>query len=118
THGIIIDQITTIDFKVDKSNLNTNNDWETCAEQDTLRLVGFPDVSTGLPPETRFTSFPAYAGQTPPNIVKNGAQYWVDTKGLPSDTYVIQYDYKNSLGAVSTKTRNLVIFASPTAAMT
>ena len=118
THGVIIDQITTIDFKVDKANLNTNNDWETCAEQDTLKLVGFPDVTTGFPPETQFSSFSAYPGQIPPTIVKNGAQYYVQTTGLSSDTYVIRYDYKNSLGAISTKTRNLIIFASPTAGIT
>ncbi len=118
THGIIIDQITTIDFTIQGSTLNTSNDWETCGNQGLLHLIGFPPVTDGFPPETQFSSFPAYPGQVPPIIVKNGAEYYVQTTGLPSDTYVIRYDFKNNLGAISSKTRNLVIFAAPTAVIT
>ena len=96
----------------------STNEWEVCAEQDTLRLIGFPDVSTGGGPESSFSFIQAYPGQSLiPIPFQSGGQYYVQTDGLPSDTYAIAYTFKNAVGAVTTKVRNLRIFASPVSAI-
>ncbi len=118
TQELIVNPVTVVDFAVQGATLNGSGQFELCAEQGQVRLLGFPAASTGLPPETQFKSIPAFPGGPTATIVFNGTDYFIETNGLASNTYRIQYDYKNAFGAITFRIRDIVIFASPVAAFT
>jgi len=115
---LIVNPITEVDFAVQGATLNALGQFEICAEQGLVKLLGFPGASTGLPPETQFRSIPAFTGGPTATIEFNGTDYFINTNGLASNTYRIQYDYKNAFGAITFKIREVIIFASPVASFT
>jgi autotransporter-associated beta strand protein len=118
TQEVIVNPITTVDFAVQGGTLNALGEFEFCAEQGLVRILGFPAASTGLLPETQFVGIPAFLGGPTIPIVKIGPDYFIQTNGLASNTYRIQYDYKNSFGAITFKIRNIRILASPVSLFT
>jgi hypothetical protein len=116
TQELIVNPVTQVDFAVQGATLNSLGQFELCADQGQVRLLGFPAASTGFPPETQFRSVPAFAGGPTATVVFNGTDYFIETNGLTSNTYRIQYDYKNSFGAITFRIRDIVVFASPVAA--
>ncbi|MEK6783094.1 MAG: PKD-like domain-containing protein [Bacteroidota bacterium] len=115
---VIVNPVTNVNFTIQSGMLNANLEWEVCADQGLVKIIGVPIASTGKPPETQFTADPAYPGQTVPTIVKNGPDYFMDTDGLVSDTYLIRYTYRNAFDAITFKLTPVHIFASPIADFT
>ncbi|HPW62935.1 MAG TPA: PKD domain-containing protein, partial [Cyclobacteriaceae bacterium] len=106
-----INPVTTIDFAVQGALLNVSGEFELCADLGLVKLLGFPVPADGFPPETQFTSEgPNAADMT---IVKIGPDYFIDTDGLPSNTYRIRYTFKNQFNAITFRERTVNFFASP-----
>ncbi|MBS1978980.1 MAG: T9SS type A sorting domain-containing protein, partial [Bacteroidetes bacterium] len=113
---VVINPVTIIDFAIQGATVNASNEFELCAELGLVKLNGFPAASTGFPPETQFTASTGfYNAANTMTIVKIGPEYYIQTTGLKSDNYTITYTYKNALNAVTFKSRNVKIFASPVA---
>ncbi len=113
TQEVFINPVTTIDFSVEGALVNVNGEFELCANIGDVKLLGFPTPSEGFPPETKFTSEgPNAAGMT---IVNIGDDYFIKTDGMVSDTYRIQYTFKNEFGGITFKQKSIRIFASPVA---
>ncbi|MGE0772134.1 MAG: PKD-like domain-containing protein, partial [Cyclobacteriaceae bacterium] len=113
TQGLIVNAVTNVDFAIQGATLDASNNYELCAELGLVKLLGFPDPASGLPPETEFTA--VTPGMT---IVKIGPDYFIQTDGLASGTYNIKYTYKNAVNAISFRIRSVKIFASPVASFT
>ena len=127
SQNVIINPVTTIDFTVQTGFLDPSLDWEICADQNNsfaipnpssslILLNGKPKASTGGAPETGFV---ASVGLTNPanimNILHIAGEYYIETNGLPADTYSVTYSYKNSFSAISIKTYAIIVHAGPTA---
>jgi hypothetical protein len=126
SQNVIINPVTRIDFTVQTGYLDPNFDWEICSEQNNpslnnpspslIKLIGNPAAATGGSPETNFV---ASAGQNNAsnvmNIVHNGTEYYVETRGLPPDTYLVTYTYKNSVNAITTIMHPIIVHAAPRA---
>ncbi len=110
---ILINPVTSVDFIVENAALNATQEWELCANQGLVKLVGNPVVSAGLPPETRFTATAGFLFGNPINVVFQGGDYFIDTDGLVSDTYLVRYTFKNAFNAITFKEYPVRIFASP-----
>ncbi|NJN41197.1 MAG: PKD domain-containing protein, partial [Flammeovirgaceae bacterium] len=124
TQEVIVNPVTNVDFTMQFQTgpppfpfvpINAFGQFEVCSNVGLIKLVGNPVASTGLPPETAFTSIPAYAGGPVASITFDGVDYYMQTDGLVSDTYRVLYTYKNAFNAVTTKIRDVKIFASPVA---
>ncbi|MGE0590583.1 MAG: PKD-like domain-containing protein, partial [Cyclobacteriaceae bacterium] len=124
TQEVIVNPVTTVDFTMQYTfgsapfpfvPLNGLGEFELCANVGLVKLIGNPVASSGLPPETQFTSIPAFGGGPVASIIFDGTDYFMQTNGLVSQTYRIQYTYKNAFNAITTKIRDVKIFASPTA---
>ncbi|MEP2667488.1 MAG: PKD-like domain-containing protein, partial [Cyclobacteriaceae bacterium] len=124
TQEIIINPVTNVDFTMQYTfgsapfpfvPINGLGEFELCGDVGLVKLVGNPAASTGLPPETQFTSIPAYGGGPTAPISFDGTDYFIQTDGLVSDRYRILFTYKNAFNAVTTKIRDVKIFASPVA---
>jgi hypothetical protein len=114
TRDILVNPVTTVDFVVDDASVNDQGQFELCAEQpEPVRLIGFPAASTGQGPETEFTSLPL-DGKTC-EILQIGGEYYINTQGLASGYYRIQYRYKNDFGAITSKIHDIKVFAAPIA---
>ncbi len=115
SQNIIINAVTNVDFTIQTGYLNPSFNWEICANQfnsftipnpspSLIRLIGNPPASTGGAPETNFT---ASVGQNNPanvmSIIHSGSEYYIETDGLPPDTYLVTYTYKNSVNAITSK---------------
>jgi hypothetical protein len=115
---VIVNPVTNVNFTIQSGVLNGALEWEVCADQGLVKLIGNPLPSTGKAPETQFTADPAFVGQTLPTIVKIGPDYFMQTNGLVSDTYLIRYTYRNAFDAISFRLVPVNIFASPIADFT
>jgi hypothetical protein len=118
TQEVLINPVTNVDFTIQGATLNANGQYELCSELGRVKLIGFPQANTGLPPETMFTSVPAFPGGPLATILKDGSDFYIQTDGLVSNTYRIRYDFKNVFGAVTFKMRDVLILASPVAEFT
>ena len=125
TQEVIVNPVTNVDFTMQYTfgsapfpfvPLNGLGVFELCADIGLVKLVGNPVASTGLPPETQFTSIPAYGGGPTATITFDGTNYFMQTNGLVSDTYRVLYTYKNAFNAITTRIRDVTVFASPVAA--
>ncbi len=110
---VLINPVTSVDFIVEKATLNATQEWELCANQGLVKLVGNPVVSAGLPPETRFTATAGILFGNTINVVFQSGDYFIDTDGLVSDTYLVRYTFKNAFNAITFKEYPVRIFASP-----
>jgi hypothetical protein len=108
---VFINPVTTVDFAVQGAILNGSGEFELCADLGLVRLLGFPPAIDGFPPETQFTSEGANAADM--TIVKIGPDYFIDTDGLPSNTYRIRYTFKNEFNAITFRERTVNFFGSP-----
>ncbi|HEY0656790.1 MAG TPA: PKD-like domain-containing protein [Chryseosolibacter sp.] len=118
TQEVIVNPITNVDFTIQGATLNSDGQYEICADLGLVKLIGFPAASSGLGPETQFTSVPAFAGGPTATIFFDGTDYFIQTNSLVSQTYRIRYDYKNAFGAITFKIRDVKIFASPVSLLT
>jgi hypothetical protein len=114
TQQVLVNPVTIVDFSVQGAPLNGAGEYELCAQLGLVKLNGFPDPSTGQAPETQFTVEAITPGLT---IVTIGPDYFIQTTGVLSGTYLVRYTYKNALGAISFRVRPVKIFASPAAAI-
>jgi hypothetical protein len=113
---VFVNPVTNIDFAVQGAVVNTDGEFELCADLGLVKLLGFPPAADGFPPETQFTSEgPNAAGLV---IVKVGADYFIQTDGVNSDFYRIRYTFKNEFGGITFKEKTIKIFASPVASFT
>ena len=123
---VLINPVTTVDFTIQNGFLDPAFEWEICANQynsftipnpspTLIRLI--PNTTTpGLPPETGFSA--SVGNGNPSNtmtILHIGAYYYIETKGLPADTYFVTYTYKNIFNAITFKTYPVIVHASPVA---
>ncbi|MEQ8364378.1 MAG: PKD-like domain-containing protein, partial [Cyclobacteriaceae bacterium] len=124
TQEVIVNPVTNVDFTMQYTSgsapfpfvpINALGEFEVCGNVGLIKLVGNPVASTGLPPETQFTSVPAYGGGPTAPISFDGTDYFIQTNGLVSDRYRVLYTYKNAFNAITTKIRDIKIFASPVA---
>ncbi|MEQ8304739.1 MAG: PKD-like domain-containing protein, partial [Cyclobacteriaceae bacterium] len=122
TQEVIVNPVTNVDFTLQIPGappinvpLNPSGQFELCADVGLVDLIGNPPTTDGFPPETEFSSIPAYVGGPLAPIVVSGSNYQLNTTGLASDTYRIVYTFKNLFGAITFKIRDVLIFASPVA---
>jgi len=112
TQSLIVNAVTSVDFAVQGATLDGAGNFEICAQQGRVKLVGFPDPSNGLPPETEFIS--TTSGLV---IEKIGADFFIQTNNVTSGTYDIRYTFKNQQNAISFRVRAVKILASPVASL-
>ena len=130
--GIVVNPVTTIDFALQYPcagpstcpfvPVNGSGEFELCSDVGSVKLVGNPAAPTGLVPTNFVGVGPngAILQAKISSIVIGGpnADFFLNTNGLPSDTYLLQYNYTNSNGDPSTPvTRAVKVFASPKAAI-
>ncbi|HMY94645.1 MAG TPA: PKD domain-containing protein, partial [Cyclobacteriaceae bacterium] len=121
---VIVNPVTDIDFTLQYASgplsgqfipSNGTGGFDFCGEVGNVRIVGNPVASSGINP-TNFTAVGANAAILNAKISQIGPDYFIDTNGLPSDNYLLQYTYTNSLGVTSAPLiRPLKIYASPIA---
>ena len=123
TQQIIVNPVTNIDFTLQYWNgsggpfvpPNGTGGYDFCANVGLVRIVGDPVVSSGINP-TNFVAVGANSAILNAKISQVGSDYFIDTDGLASNDYLLQYTYTNSLGVTSAPLiRPLKIFASPVA---
>ena len=56
TQEVFVNPVTSIDFGVQGALVNESGEFELCADQDDVKLLGFPPASYGFPPEIKFTT--------------------------------------------------------------
>ncbi len=127
SQSIIINPVTNVDFTIQTGYLNPSFEWEICANQfnsfnvpnpspSLVKLIGKPFASTGGAPETNFTA--SVGVNNPANvmsIIHVGSDYYIETNGLPPDTYSVTYTYKNSYDAITSKLYGVIVHAGPVA---
>ncbi|MBL7834973.1 MAG: PKD domain-containing protein, partial [Cyclobacteriaceae bacterium] len=125
TQQVIVNPVTDIDFTLQFWNgtggpfvpPNGTGGFNFCANVGLIRIVGDPVASSGITP-TNFTAVGANAAALNAKISQVGADYFIDTDGLASNDYLLQYTYTNTLGVTSAPLiRPLKVFASPVAAI-
>src|SRR5690606_6260694 len=82
---------------------------EICAEIGKAYLRGNPTINTGQP----ITEFTSPDIQSRIGFDANG--YYIDTDGLISGEYYVQYTYTNSSSATSTLIKRITVYAAPVA---
>ncbi|MBI3483089.1 MAG: PKD domain-containing protein, partial [Bacteroidetes bacterium] len=123
---VIINPVTNINYTVQTGYLNPNLTWEICAEQNNpslnnpapslIKLIGSPPASQGRSPETNFSaSVGSGSSANKMNIIHSGLDYYIETKGLPADTFVIAYTYRNQYDAITTVRHPIIVHAAPRA---
>src|SRR5690606_15119216 len=109
---VMVNELTSTDFGVfNGTSYDFSPEPELCANIGRAYLRGIPDYTTGIPP-TSFTS-----PDVPSRIGLDATGYYLDTDGLTSGEYYIQYTYTNSLGATSVLIKRVTVYASPVAAI-
>jgi len=111
TQEVFVNPVTTVDFGVQGALVNASGEFELCANLGLVKLLGFPVPADGFAPETQFTSEGTNAAGMV--IVKSGADYFIQTDGIVSNSYRIRYTFKNQFGAITFKEKSIRIFASP-----
>ncbi len=110
SQNVVVNELTTINFGVYNGvSYDFSANPQICADIDQVPLRGDPLVSTGQLPT--FFSCPA----NPSIIGFDGTDYYINTDGLDTDTYFIEYTYTNTLGATSTLTKAVKVSAAPRA---
>ncbi len=122
---IQVNAVTIVDFALlpntsgQTVRLNSNNQWEVCANQGNVVISGLTTPPSSGKPGSTITKFrsisylggPVASIQSDPLNVDN---WYLVTNGLTSGTYEIEYDFENVVGAVDTTQRFIHVFASPT----
>ncbi len=118
TRPTIVNPVTSIDFYVFEENRPDANGFpQICANQgDPLTLIGVP--APGNPATSMSASFVSLSPVLTPFLINVANDWYIETDGLPTGTYQLQYVFKNTFGATTTVTKNLIVFAGPTAVIT
>ena len=126
TQQVIVNPVTDIDFTLQYVSgslagqyiaSNGVGGFDFCGNVGRVRIVGNPEASTGQNP-TSFNAVGPNAADLQSRIVQSGSDYFIETDGLPSNNYSLQYTYTNSQGATSQPlVKSIKIFASPVAAI-
>jgi hypothetical protein len=113
TQELFVNPVTNVDFAVLGASVNVSGDFELCTDIGLVKLIGDPDPSEGLAPETQFTAEgPNASGIT---IIKTGPDYFIQTNNMVSDSYRIRYTFKNQFGAITFIEKSVIFNASPVA---
>jgi hypothetical protein len=118
---VIVNPVTSIDFVVSGKSTLATGEIPLCGEEGLLKLIGNPIASTGGVPETGFfAAGPASPDSTllASHIQKVGGEYYLQTNGLPSKSYLMVYVYKNGFNAISKRFHTILVYPSPRAAFT
>ncbi len=120
TKAVNVNPVTIIDFVLQYQNgtppypfvaTDGSGGFEVCADVGLVKIVGNPAPGTGILP-TNITAVGPNASNI--SILTSLGEYYIDTNGLASDTYNIQYFYTNSLGTPSPPLiKQVKVFASP-----
>ncbi|MBL7853109.1 MAG: PKD domain-containing protein, partial [Cyclobacteriaceae bacterium] len=124
--NVIVNPVTTVDFLLQYQiglppfpfvPPDGTGGYALCSEVGLIKVVGVPDVSTGLTP-TNFVAVGPGAAILNSKLSQTGSDYFINTSGIPSDTYFLQYTYTNSLGVTSPPfIRPITFYAVPNAAI-
>ncbi|MBS1488453.1 MAG: T9SS type A sorting domain-containing protein [Bacteroidetes bacterium] len=116
--SIIINPVTSVNYIVSGKVTLSTGEIPLCSNEGVLALVPSVLITSGLPP----TGFYAAAGPDSAllaaHIIKSGSNYFIDTNGLPSNSYPLTFLFKNSFGATTTYTHTLLVYPSPNPAFT
>jgi PKD repeat protein len=127
SQSITLNPVTSVKFTVQSGFLNPSFIWEICANQfnsyvpanpspSLIKLIGNPPASTGLTPGTSFTASNGVNNSANVmSIVYIAPDYYIETSGLPVDSYDVTYHYVNSFGAATFVTSRIFVHAGPVA---
>jgi len=127
SQSITINPVTSVNFTIQSGFLNPSFIWEICANQfnayatpnpspSLVKLIGNPPASTGLSPGTNFiASHGINNSANVMSIVYVAPDYYIETNGLPPDSYDVTYHYVNSFGAPTFRTARVLVHAGPVA---
>ncbi|MBL7850760.1 MAG: T9SS type A sorting domain-containing protein, partial [Cyclobacteriaceae bacterium] len=99
----------------------TTGEFRFCSNAGLIRLIGSPAANTGDPTGTNFTAvITANATDLGSRIFSFNNEWYIDTNGLPSANYLLQYNYKDiTTGLSSTPiTYPVKVWAAPDAVIT
>ena len=122
---ISVNPVTVIDFKLQYQigpqpfpfvPIDSAGFFALCANVGFVKIVGTPRVSTGLSP-TNFAAVGPNSAVLAPRIAVIGSDFFIDTDGLPSDTYSIEYTYTDIGGTSDPLVQSFKVFSSPTASI-
>jgi PKD repeat protein len=109
---VVVNEVTTTDFGIfNGSAYDFSPTPEICANIGRAYLRGIPDYATGFTPT--FFSSP----DVPSRIGLDATGYYLDTDGLISGQYYIQYTYTNEFNATSVLIKRVTVYAAPVAAI-
>jgi hypothetical protein len=114
---VIINPVTTINWTIDASKgarQNPSLEWELCGNQGDVQFFGSPPA-TGPLGTGVFTADLGFFHGNVLTINKIGSDYFIDTNTAISDKYFITYTFTNTLGATTSLSYFLNIFAKPNA---
>jgi hypothetical protein len=113
TRSTIVNPVTNVDFYVKEDNRPDASGFpQICANQGQLTLVGIPPVGD---PSSISASFVSLSPTLTPFLINVASDWFINTNGLPSGTYQLQYVFTNTFNATTTITKNLIVFAAPLA---
>jgi PKD repeat protein len=124
TQQIIVNPVTDIDFALQYDrgdeptdpfvSPNGTGGFDFCGNVGVIRIVGNPAASSGN--FALFTALGPNAADLNSRISQEDGEWYINTDGIASGDYLLQYQYTNPLGVISPPlTKPLKIFASPVA---
>ncbi|MBL7846410.1 MAG: PKD domain-containing protein, partial [Cyclobacteriaceae bacterium] len=100
------------------------NEFRFCSNSGLIRLKGAPPAPNGLPAGTNFAAVPTVYDPTgailQAKISSVSNQWYLDTQGLPSGDYLLQYNYQDNFPPFNQSTPvtyGLKVYAAPNAQM-
>jgi len=116
--NVIVNPVTTATISIANSTFDPlTSTFKLCADQGPVALTGSPSFASGGPATQFIASVGQLYGGTM-TIIQSGSSHTIQTNGLVSDTYIIDYRYENGVGAISDNYYAVEVLASPVAAFT
>ncbi|HMP98723.1 MAG TPA: PKD domain-containing protein, partial [Cyclobacteriaceae bacterium] len=114
TQEVVVNPVTVVDFSVQGSVQDEFGNFIICGDQGLIQLIGNPPASSGKTPITTFTGLSA---EIDSKIVRVGNEFYIDTDGLASGSYQIDYIYQNEFDAITFRRRGIIVYATAIAAI-
>ncbi|TRX51422.1 PKD domain-containing protein [Fulvivirga sp. M361] len=112
TQNVIVNPVTSIDYNIQNAPSDPDDNPIVCANSGMAVLIGSPQAGTGNP-GTEFSS--PVSGL----VSQDESGNWLfNTTGLGADTINVSYTFVNSFDVSTTLTKQVIVQASPVAAMT
>jgi hypothetical protein len=109
----IVNPVTLVDFYLENNRLDENGNPMICSNQGDLKLIGVPASNDNLHLDP--TLFRALSPELASRLTEVNDEWTLNTDDLPAGTYIMQYIYTNQYNATDTITRDITVFAAPTA---